>query len=147
MPRILKKGACYNITGLPIFGASDTTCTDVVPDVDVNGAFTVEITGLTKDTAYYVRAYATNSAGTGYGEQRMLDTATKPIVVTSDVSKYDSTTATGGGIVTEVGTSPVTARGVCWSSKDNPPTLANRHTTDKITGDSTFHKLHERLDW
>ena len=31
------------------------------------GAFTSSITGLTQGLIYYVRAYATNSAGTSYG--------------------------------------------------------------------------------
>jgi uncharacterized protein (TIGR02145 family) len=48
---------------------------DTIPTIDDNkttngtgtGNFTSEITGLTADTTYYVRAYATNSVGTGYG--------------------------------------------------------------------------------
>ena len=33
------------------------------------GSFTVNLTGLTSGTTYYVKAYATNSAGTAYGEE------------------------------------------------------------------------------
>ncbi|MCF8321318.1 MAG: DUF1566 domain-containing protein [Flavobacterium sp.] len=33
------------------------------------GSFTSNITGLTANTAYYVRSYATNSAGTSYGNE------------------------------------------------------------------------------
>ncbi len=36
--------------------------------------FTVSITGLEYETTYYVRAYATNSAGTGYGSQLSFTT-------------------------------------------------------------------------
>ena len=34
-----------------------------------SGAFTSTITGLTANTQYYVRSYATNSAGTSYGNE------------------------------------------------------------------------------
>ena len=42
------------------------------------GSFVSSITGLTSNTTYYVRAYATNSAGTGYGSQLTFKTLTAP---------------------------------------------------------------------
>lgn len=36
---------------------------------DSTGAFTSDLTGLTQETTYYVRAYAANDEGTSYGEQ------------------------------------------------------------------------------
>ena len=33
------------------------------------GTYTSSLTGLTANTLYYVRAYATNSVGTAYGNQ------------------------------------------------------------------------------
>jgi uncharacterized protein (TIGR02145 family) len=38
------------------------------------GVFTSHISGLTADTIYYIRSYATNSAGTAYGNERMFST-------------------------------------------------------------------------
>ena len=38
------------------------------------GVFTVSITSLTAETAYHARAYATNSAGTSYGEDVEFET-------------------------------------------------------------------------
>ncbi len=38
------------------------------------GEFTSTLTGLTPETTYYVRAYATNSQGTGYGQQEDFTT-------------------------------------------------------------------------
>jgi hypothetical protein len=37
-------------------------------------SFTIKLTGLTPGSTYYVRAYATNSAGTGYGNQKSFKT-------------------------------------------------------------------------
>jgi uncharacterized protein (TIGR02145 family) len=38
------------------------------------GVFTSVLTGLTQSTLYYVRAYATNSVGTAYGNERSFST-------------------------------------------------------------------------
>jgi uncharacterized protein (TIGR02145 family) len=46
-------------------------------------AFTTSITGLTPNTTYYVRAYATNSVGTAYGNQVSFTTSPIPSVDTS----------------------------------------------------------------
>ncbi|MFZ4561262.1 MAG: hypothetical protein ACOYOD_13790, partial [Saprospiraceae bacterium] len=38
------------------------------------GSFTATITGLNSNTTYYIRAYATNSSGTGYGNELSFTT-------------------------------------------------------------------------
>lgn len=52
-----------------------------------------------------------------------------PVVSTTTPSNINITTATSGGNVTLQGASPVTARGVCWSTTANP-TTANSKTVD-----------------
>jgi hypothetical protein len=52
-----------------------------------------------------------------------------PSLTTDVVSNITETTATSGGNVTSQGSSTVTARGVCWSTSQNP-TTADAHTTD-----------------
>ncbi len=96
------------------------------------GSFTTNMTGLTANTTYYVRAYATNSAGTAYGSEvsfTTLQNVTVPTVTTNQVTNITQTTATGGGNVTSAGGGTVTARGVCWSTSHNP-TTSSSHTTD-----------------
>ena len=96
------------------------------------GSFTIEISGLTSATTYYVRAYATNSEGTSYGEQKMFTTLQYiqlPTVTTTIVTNVTSTTATSGGNVTDDGGATVTARGVCWSTSPDP-TIDDNKTTD-----------------
>ncbi len=56
-------GVCYGTTANP-----DLTGNHLEAD-GTTGEFTVNLTGLTAGTTYYVRAYATNSVGTAYGSQ------------------------------------------------------------------------------
>jgi uncharacterized protein (TIGR02145 family) len=56
------------------------------------GSFTSSITGLSPVTVYYVRAYATNSAGTAYGNQQTLTTVTSSNPVDVDGNVYNTVT-------------------------------------------------------
>lgn len=58
---ITARGVCWSTCETPTIADSKTT------DGTGTGSFTSNITGLTAYTTYYARAYATNSAGTGYG--------------------------------------------------------------------------------
>lgn len=58
---ITARGVCWSTKQKPTIVDSKTT------DGTGTGSFTSAITGLTANTKYYVRAYATNSVGTGYG--------------------------------------------------------------------------------
>jgi uncharacterized protein (TIGR02145 family) len=59
---VTARGVCWAIYQNPTTGSSKTT------DGTGTGSFTSAMTGLTANTTYYVRAYATNATGTGYGE-------------------------------------------------------------------------------
>ncbi len=61
---------------------------------------------------------------------------TAPTVTTASITNITQTTASSGGNVTSDGGSPVTARGVCWSTSSNP-TTSDVHTTDG-TGTGSF---------
>lgn len=66
--KVTARGVCWSTSQNPTISNSHTT------DGNGTGSFTSSITGLTANTTYYVRAYATNEKGTSYGEQRSLKT-------------------------------------------------------------------------
>ena len=118
------RGVCWSISPNPTTNDSHTV------DGSGLGSFSSSITGLQPDTRYYIRAYATNSAGTVYGTQRFFNTLEPmPEVSTNTVSDISYTTATCGGSVTSEGMTPVTAKGVCWSTSTNP-TINDSLTVD-----------------
>jgi hypothetical protein len=53
------------------------------------GAFTSSITGLSPNTTYHVRAYATNTAGTSYGNDITFTTTPEQVAPTGDGSAGD----------------------------------------------------------
>jgi len=127
------RGVCWSTSTNPTLADSHTTNGSGL------GVFVSYITGLTANTQYYVRAYATNSVGTAYGNEITFTTLPNPVlptVTTDDVTNIAQTTATSGGNVTSDGGANVTARGVCWSTSTNP-TLSDSHTTDG-SGTGTF---------
>ncbi|MDD4602224.1 MAG: choice-of-anchor J domain-containing protein [Bacteroidales bacterium] len=58
---ITARGLCYSTSPNPTISGTHTT------EPGTTGIFTSTMTGLTPNTLYYVKAYATNANGTGYG--------------------------------------------------------------------------------
>jgi formylglycine-generating enzyme required for sulfatase activity len=68
---ITARGVCWSTSQNPTIALTTKTNNGTG-----TGSFTSSLTGLTPGTTYYVRAYATNSAGTAYGNQQTLTTQT-----------------------------------------------------------------------
>ena len=62
------RGVCWSTSHNPTISHNKTN------DGNGLGYFVSIITGLTPSSTYYVRAYATNSAGTAYGEEKAFKT-------------------------------------------------------------------------
>ena len=121
---VTARGVCWNTTGTP------TTSDNYTTDGSGTGSFNSNITGLSSNITYYVRAYATNSVGTAYGNQiSFTTTGSLPVVTTTAASSITATSAQSGGNITSEGESTVTARGVCWNTNGNP-TILDSKTTD-----------------
>jgi hypothetical protein len=117
---VTDRGLCYAISHLPTTSNSFTT------NGNGTGAFVSSLTGLKGNTTYYVRAYATNSAGTGYGPEVSFKTLVDlPVVTTAAVSGITKVSAISGGEVTYDGGGTITARGLAWGTSANPVISGN----------------------
>ncbi len=101
------------------------------------GVFSANLTNLVVEQTYYFRACGANTSGVHCGTQKSFTAYyTKPVVTTTSTTDITYNSATSGGIVTDDGGTPVTARGVCWSSFGTP-TIADECTTNG-TGIGSF---------
>ncbi|MBK6346844.1 MAG: hypothetical protein IPF68_13090 [Bacteroidales bacterium] len=98
---------------------------------------------MTEGNSYYVKAYATNQKGTGYGVVRQFYTITStlPTVTTNEVTEITHNSAICGGNVTNGGGSTVTARGVIWDTTSNPTLQNNINYTFDWQGLGSFTNI------
>jgi len=107
---VTARGICWNTTGSPTLNDSHTT------DGIGLGYFSSNIINLTLSgcaITYYVRAYATNSNGTSYGNQYSLGrTIPTPTVETNSASLITTNSANLRGTAISDGGCAITARGI-----------------------------------
>lgn len=113
---ISEKGVCWSTDPNPTINdarSNDGRGTD---------AYYSQLTQLTASTTYYVRAYATNEYGSGYGDEVSFTTAdyTTPTLSTRDITEITQSSAQSGGYITKNGGQEVTELGVCWSTSPGP---------------------------
>ncbi len=112
---VTARGVCYSKKEYPTTSDLHTTEGTGI------GEFTSNLTNLEYKTIYYVRAYATNSKGTAYGEQMKFTTESGAAVVeTMEVTDVSAKDAVCGGNITSDGGFPITERGLCWSTHQFP---------------------------
>jgi uncharacterized protein (TIGR02145 family) len=80
---VTERGICWSISTTPTIADNKTT------DGTGTGSYTSTISSLNPHTIYYLRAYATNSVGTGYGDIISFTTWNCPIIFNTSLS-YDS---------------------------------------------------------
>ena len=139
---VTERGFAYSLSdNTPTIGEAGVT--KDVSGTSGMGIFTNSVTGLSTGATYYVRAYATNDIGTTYGNVQSFTAIGPPTVSTTDITAYNSNSATMGGNVTADGGATVTERGVVYSTSDNTPTIGETGVTKEVngtTGKGTFSK-------
>ncbi len=117
---VTSRGICWSTSQNP--NSQNGACADSGSGI---GSFSITMGSLSPTTTYYVRAYATNSEGTNYGNEVNVTTevqASIPSVQTGSVSSITTSSAVISGNVTSDGGATVTDRGICVSTSQNPTT-------------------------
>ncbi len=92
---------------------------------------------MTRKTVMYALAFALVGSMLTLINSCKKDNETKvPSLTTAEVIEIAQTTATSGGSITDDGGAAITARGVCWSTNQNP-TISDSKTIDG-TGTGSF---------
>jgi len=121
---VTSRGMCWSI--------------DLNPDINDNktidgkgiGSYISSITDLNPAKKYYARAYAINSIGTAYGNLITFTTNSSiPVIAATEISVITAISASCNVNISSDGGSAITARGVCWSTSQNP-TTSNSKTSN-----------------
>lgn len=133
--KILSKGFYYSKTN------SNPEVKDQKVESTGNFEFSSTVSSLEPNVTYYVRAFASNLAGTAYGQVVSFKTRSfvLPTVSTSAATSILETSAIVGGTVLNEGSNPVTQRGVCYDEFFPEPSLElfSKYTKDGV-GLGTF---------
>jgi len=119
---VTARGVCWSTSPNPTVNGSHTA------DGTGTGSFTSTLTGLTPNTTYYVRAYATNAQGTSYGNELSFTTVCSSMSVT--ISGNTSICAGSNTTLTAVG-----AQTYAWSNGQSGSSITvNSAGTYAVTG-------------
>jgi len=135
-PAYTERGVCYSVMQYPTLESEKVQVLGTG-----TGDFNAQITDLTANTLYFVRAYAISDEGTVYGNEVsfLTTTADSPPSpeLTTALIQLTSSVVTLGGNITNAGSPPYTERGVCYSTADNP-TVEDSKIVDSGAGTGGF---------
>ena len=116
-PAYTERGFVYATTHNPMVETDSV----VLASGKGTGEFVANASGLVVGNTYYVRAYATNTQGTAYGEEVTADfSAIMPEVTTVSVEYKSNTSAYFIGKITNVGDPEYTERGFIYGTMQTP---------------------------
>ncbi|TDS12351.1 hypothetical protein B0I21_106209 [Sphingobacterium paludis] len=92
------------------------------------GSFSITLSGLQYNTTYYIRSYATNQAGTTYGNLYSFKTTLPSLP--SNLTTYNATdirqnSAYVSGYISSAGGGTISSRGIVYSSTNSSPTIGS----------------------
>ncbi len=133
---VLAKGIVYSSTN-----ATPTLSDTVITDVGTSTAsFTSNLTGLTSQTLYYVRAYVTNEVDTAYGSAVSFYTYAPPVTAQATAMTATTTSAANIDLAWSVATFPsatTTGYVLIRASGANTPSLSNGNGVAPAAGANT----------
>ena len=119
---VIERGLCWGLNA-PVTIDSNTLINDGVGE----GTYSSSLTGLLSGTRYFVKAYAKNASGVGYGEQLEFTTdADIPDVSSTLVSSLSPTVIRALGELNNDGGAMLTSYGFVCASNSNTPTIGDK---------------------
>jgi hypothetical protein len=132
---VTERGVCWSTKSNPTTDNSRTN------DGNGTGSFTSNITGLSANSTYYVRAYATNSIGTAYGNDISFTTIgeTTQSLKVGTLTFYANSISQSGNVYTLSGN--VNIDNKLWFSDDIVYTAGSSTTGTMLSKGYPFVKL------
>lgn len=130
---VTEKGFYYGTNNPPT--EADTKVVSAAAGTDITG----ELSGLTPNTRYYVRAFATNSQGTVMGSVQVFTTAddrTAPSIGSVTYSGITESSITLLATIIDNGGGEITEKGFCYTTDANTvPTVEHNKAVSTTEGD------------
>ena len=132
-------GASVTERGFYLSTGNPPTAADTkIVSAATGNAITADLTGLSPNTRYYIRAYATNAQGTATGSINVFttqDTRTAPAVGSITASNITAESVDLLATILADGGAAVTERGFCYTTNpDAAPTVADAKVVSAATG-------------
>ncbi len=111
----------------PLIGGTNVTNISL-GNATSNSNISSIINNLQEGTTYYFRIYATNSAGTNYGQVLSFSTLSLPTITTLATTNITSSSATFNLNLTSLGSNASVNTGFVFSTSNTNPTIGNTST-------------------
>jgi uncharacterized protein (TIGR02145 family) len=125
---VIAKGVVWNVNPQPDIATGTFTT-----DGSGSSPYGSYLRNLLPNTQYYIRAYATNNAGTGYGDELSFITTGNLLPVTT-IRGVDTIRATTASVSGNIGSDlpSISAHGFCWDTARMPTTALPTKTIKGI---------------